>query len=66
MKEDTSIVEDNGIEMEVICWRCRGKKLIKIPFSGHLRYDQFKQYLKSNNYVHQILESLFNNLEGKV
>ena len=43
-----------------------GKKLIKIPFSGHLRYDQFKKNLKSNNYVHQILEVLFNNLEGNL
>ena len=47
MKELTCILEDNEIEMNIECWGDRGnRKLIKIPSSGHLRYDRFKQNLK--------------------
>ena len=34
-----------------------------IPFSGYLRYDPFKQNLKSTNYINQILEILSDNVE---
>ena len=47
MKELTCILEDNEIEMNIECWGGRGnRKLIKIPSSGHLRYDRSKQNLK--------------------
>ena len=42
MKELTCVLEDNEIEMDIVCWSGRWKKLIKIPSSGHLRYDRFK------------------------
>ena len=64
MKGVTSVLEDNYIEIDIDCWVGRGKKLIKIPLSGHLRYNRFKQNIKSNNYIHQILEGLSNNVEG--
>ena len=38
----TCVLEDNEIEMDNECWGGRGnRKLIKIPSSGHLRYDRF-------------------------
>ena len=43
-----------------------GKQLIKIPALGHLRYDQFKHNLKSNNFIYLILEALFVNDEGTI
>ena len=64
MKGVTSVLEDNYIEFDIDCWVGRGKKLIKIPLSGHLRYNRFKQNIKSNNYIHQMLEGLSNNVEG--
>ena len=42
MKELTCTLEDNEIEMNIVCWGGRGKKIIKILSSGHLRYDWFK------------------------
>ena len=51
--------------MDIICWGGRGsKKLIKISSSDHLRYDRFKQNLKSNDFIHSILKALSNNVEG--
>ena len=42
MKELTCTLEDNEIEMNIVCWGRRGEKIIKILSSGHLRYDWFK------------------------
>ena len=42
------------------------EKSIKIPSSGYLRYDWFKQKFNSNNYIHKILEALSNNIEGSL
>ena len=42
------------------------KKIIKIPSSGHLRYDIFKQNLKDNNCISLMLEALFNNINGNI
>ena len=44
MKEVASCLEDNDIEMDIDRWsgRGRGKKIIKIPSSGYLRYNRFK------------------------
>ena len=47
MKELTCVLEGNEIEMDIECWSGRGiRKLIKIPSSGHLRYDRFKRNFK--------------------
>ena len=43
-----------------------GTKLIKIPSSGHLRYDRFKQNLKSNNLIHLMLKVLSDNVEENI
>ena len=52
IKESTFVLEDNEIEMDIECWGGRGhRKLIKIPSSGHLRYDRFKHNLKSDNFI---------------
>ena len=40
-----------------------GKKLIKIPSSGHLRYYRFKQNLKGNYFICSILEIISDNVE---
>ena len=45
-------LEDNVIEMDIVCWCGRGKKSTNIPSSVHLRYVRFEQNLKSNNYFH--------------
>ena len=42
------------------------KEIIKIPSSGHLRYDRFKQSLKDNNFISLMLETLCNNLNGNI
>ena len=39
------------------------QKIIKIQSSGHLRYDRFKQNLKCNNFIHSMIEALYNNIE---
>ena len=37
LKEVTSVLDDNGIELNIDSWGGRGKnKFIKIPSSGHL------------------------------
>ena len=65
MNELTCVLEYNEIEMDIVCWGGRGnKKIIKIPYFGHLRYDRFKQNLKSNDFTHSLLEALSNNIEG--
>ena len=47
----TCVLEDNEIEMDIECRGGRGnRKLIKMPSSGHLRYDRFIK----NNPVHLI------------
>ena len=66
MKELMCVVEDNEIEMNIVCWGGRGKKIINIPFSGHLRYTLFKQNFKCNNFIHLMLEVLFDNGEGNM
>ena len=53
MKEVTSVLEYNEIEMDIDCWGGRNFFLIKISPSGNLRYNRFKQKFKSNNYIHQ-------------
>ena len=43
MKELTCVLEENRIEMNIVCLGgCGNKKLIKIPTLGHLRYDRFR------------------------
>ena len=45
LKEVTSVLEGNGIELNIDSWSGRGKhKIIKILSSGYLRYDRFKQF----------------------
>ena len=67
LKEVTSVLEDNGIELNIDSWGGRGKKkIIKIPSSGHLRYDRFKQNLKDNNFITSMLEALSNNVNGNI
>ena len=67
MKELTCVLEDNEIEMNIKCWGGRvNKKLIKIPSSGHLRYDWFKQNFKSDNFIQSMLKSLSNNVDGNM
>ena len=59
--------EVNGIELNIDSWGGRGKKkIIKIPSFGHLRYDRFKQNLKNNNFVSEMLEALSNNVKGNI
>ena len=67
LKEVTSILEDNEIELNINSWDSRGKKkIIKIPSSGHLRYDRFKQSLKDNNFISSMLEVLYNNINSNI
>ena len=67
MKELTCVLEDNEIKMDFVCWGGRGnKKLIKIQFSDRLRYDRFKQNLKSYNFMYSMIEALYDNVEEKV
>ena len=50
--------------MNIDSWGGRGKKeIINIPSSGHVRYDRFKQNLKCNNFIHSMIEALYNNIE---
>ena len=52
--------------MDNECWGGRGnRKLIKIPSSSHLRYDRFKQNLKSDNFIQSMLKALSDNIDGK-
>ena len=39
---------------------------MKVPSTGHLRYDWFKHNLKSNNFINSMLEALFDNVEGTI
>ena len=65
MKEVTSVLEDSNIKMKICCWGGRWKKKsIKISSVEHLRYNRFKQNLKSNNYTHPILYALSDNVAG--
>ena len=65
MEEITSVLEDNGIELNIDSWGGRGKKkIIKILSSGHLPYDRFKQNLKDNNFISLMLEALYSNVNG--
>ena len=67
MKEVTCVLEDTEVEMDIVCWGGIGNKIIiKIPSSGHLGYDRFKQNLKSNNFIHSMLKSLSDNVEGSI
>ena len=67
MKELTCVLKCNEIKIYIVCWGGRGnKKIIKIPSSDHLRYDRFKQNLKSNNFIHSILEVIFDTVEGNI
>ena len=67
LKEVTSVLEDNGIELNINSWDgCGRKKIINIPSSGHLRYDRFKQNLKDNNFISLMLEVLYNNVNGNI
>ena len=67
MKEMTCVLEDNEIEMDIVCWGGSGNnKIIKIPSPDPLRYDRFKQNLKSNNFIHSILEVIFDTVEGNI
>ena len=67
MKELTCVLEDNEIEMNIVCQGDRGnKKLIKIPPSSHLRYDRFKQNLKSDNFMHSMLKTSYDNVEENI
>ena len=67
LKEVTSVLEDNGIGLNIDSWGGRGKnKIIKIPSSGYLRYDRFKQNLKDDNVIILMLEVLSNNVNGNI
>ena len=67
LKEVISVLEDNGIELNIDSWGCRGnKKIIKMPSSGHLQYDRFKPNLKDNNFITLMLEALCNNVNGNI
>ena len=67
MKEVTCALEDNGVELNIDSWGDRGeKKIIKIPSSGHLRYDRFKQNLKDNYFISLMLEALSNNANNNI
>ena len=67
LKENTYVLEDNGIELNIDSWGGRGKKeIINIPSSGHVRYDRLKQNLKNNNFVSEMLEALYNNVYGNI
>ena len=50
--------------MDINCLDGREKK-IKIPSFGQLWYDRCTKKIKSNNYINQILEALFDNIEEK-
>ena len=53
--------------MNIDSWGGRGKnKIIKIPSSGYLRYDRFKQNLKDDNVIILMLEVLSNNVNGNI
>ena len=67
LKEVTSVLEDNGIGLNIDSWGGRGKnKIIKMPSSSHLQYDRFKQNLKKNNVVNLMLKILSNNVNGNI
>ena len=38
----------------------------KISSTGNLRYDRFKQNVKSDNYINQISEALYDNIEETI
>ena len=43
MKELICVLEENRIEINIVCLGgCGNKKLIKIPSLDHLRYDRFR------------------------
>ena len=65
VKEITSIIEDNDIEMDIYYWGGHGNK-IKIPSTGNLRYGRLKQNVKSDNYINQISEALYDNIEETI
>ena len=53
--------------MDIECWGGRGnRKLIKILSLGHLRYDRFKQNLKSDNFIQPMLKVLSDNVDGNI
>ena len=67
MKQLNSVLEDNNIGMDIVCQGGRAKKkLMKVPSTGHLRYDWFKQNLKSNTFIHSILKTLFDNVDRNI
>ena len=67
MKELICVLKDNEIEMYIVCWGGRGKNItIKIQPSGRLRYDRFKQNLKSDNLIHSMLEALSDKTERNI
>ena len=67
LKEFTSVLEGNGIELNIDSWGGRGKKkIIKIPSSGHSRYGRFKNNLKDNHFISLMLEALSNNVNGNI
>ena len=66
MRELSNVLQDNDTEMDIVCCGGRGIFFVKMSLFGHLPYDRFNQNLKSNNFIHPILESLSNNVEGTV
>ena len=62
----TFVLEDNDIEIYIVCLGSRGKKLVKISFSDHSPYDQFKQNLKRISFLRSMLEVLYNYVKGDI
>ena len=56
LSEDSCVLIDNNINMNLEKWDGRGKKeLIQIPSVAHLKYDRFKQNIKQDNFKEQTL-----------
>ena len=67
MKELSCVLEDNEIEMDIVCWGGSGNnKIIKIPSPDPLRYDRFKQNLKSNHFIYSLSKTLSDTVEGNI
>ena len=53
------VLKDNNINMNLEKWVGRGnKELIRILSVGHLKYDEFKQNVKQDNFIEKNIKSI--------
>ena len=59
VSEVCCVLKDNNIIVNLEKWVGRGnKELIQILSVGHLKYDEFKQNVKQDNFIEKNIKSI--------